>query len=211
MVGVSTKRRVFQYLNNLSRPDQQDKMMAVNVPANNWDVHIRTCRRPRTMLTFLVELQRRSQWPQFKTAVQTFCLFAFMCWQSYQKIFHASALLSQGENFGTWGDGLISFDAETWRIKVNVRLKSLYCFLCSSLSLKCWKKLSAWCLNVLSDEMQNNYFWRPCCSHIPPWCAWTHRSQKNDFATQKESILMHYDNICKRDTAGYFKEAFGRF
>lgn len=75
MVGVSTKRRVFQYLNNLSRPDQQDKMMAVNVPANNWDVHIRTCRRPRTMLTFLVELQRRSQWPQFKTAVQRFvCL-----------------------------------------------------------------------------------------------------------------------------------------
>lgn len=86
MVGVSTKRRVFQYLNNLSRPDQQDKMMAVNVPANNWDVHIRTCRRPRTMLTFLVELQRRSQWPQFKTAVQTFCLFAFMCWQLSENI-----------------------------------------------------------------------------------------------------------------------------
>lgn len=35
--------------------------------------------------------------------------------------------------------------------------------------------------------------------------------RKNDFQTRKESILMHYDNICKRDTAGYFKEAFGRF
>lgn len=140
MVGVSTKCRVFQYLNNLSRPDQQDKMMAVNVPANNWDVHIRTCSRPRTMLTFL-ELQRRSQWPQFKTAVQTFCLFAFMCWQSYQKIFHASALLSQGESFGTWGDGLISFDAETWRIKVNIRLKSLYC----SFALPCRSNVGKSC------------------------------------------------------------------
>ena len=33
----------------------------------------------------------------------------------------------------------------------------LCCFFCSSLSLKYWKQLSACCLNILNDKLQNNF------------------------------------------------------
>ena len=115
-----------------------------------------------------------------------------MCWQSYQKIFfrlgktHASALLSQGESFGTWGDGLMSFDAETWRMKVNVQLKSLYCFLCSSLSLKCWRTLSTWCKTIIFGVHA-----APTFHHAGPEHT---EVRKNDFQTRKVGTSKEHMN-----------------
>lgn len=36
----------------------------------------------------------------------------------------------------------------------------------------------------------------PCCSHILPWCTWTHWSRKNDFQTWEVGSWMQRKSVC---------------
>lgn len=81
---------------------------------------------------------------------------------------------------------LKSCDTETWRIKVDgnkLLTKSfiepaLYCFLCAFFChSNTGKSCQRWGLNAS--------FCRPCCSHIPTWCTWTHQSLTKHFPTRE--------------------------